>query len=47
MMEVLVRGNKIDVTDAMKDYVKARKDGVDYETIVNGLKKYLMYYQML
>lgn len=35
--------NKKGKENAMKDYVKARKDGVDYETIVNGLKKYLMY----
>ena len=35
--------NKKGKENAMKDYIKARKDGVDYETIVNGLKKYLMY----
>ena len=35
--------NKKGKENAMKDYIKARKDGVTYETIVNGLKKYLMY----
>lgn len=35
--------NKKGKENAMKDYKKARKDGVTYETIVNGLKKYLMY----
>lgn len=35
--------NKKGKENAMKDYIKARKDGITYETIVNGLKKYLMY----
>lgn len=35
--------NKKGKENAMKDYIKARKDGVNYEIIVNGLKKYLMY----
>lgn len=35
--------NKKGKENAMKDYIKARKDGITYETIVNGFKKYLMY----
>ena len=32
-MEVLVRGNKIDVTDAMKDYVKDKLSKLDKYTL--------------
>lgn len=35
--------NKKGKDNSKRDYIKARKDGVTYETIVNGLKKYLMY----
>lgn len=35
--------NKKGKDNSRRDYIKARKDGVTYETIVNGLKKYLMY----
>ena len=33
MMEVLVRGNKIDITDAMKDYVKEKLSKLDKYTL--------------
>ncbi len=33
MMEVLVRGNKIDITDAMKDYVKDKLSKLDKYTL--------------
>ena len=33
MMEVLVRGNKIDITDAMKDYVKQKLSKLDKYTL--------------
>ena len=32
MMEVLVRGNKIDITDAMKAYVKDKLSKLDKYT---------------
>lgn len=33
MMEVLIRGNKIDITDAMKDYVKDKLSKLDKYTL--------------
>ena len=33
MMEVLVRGNKIDITDSMKDYVKEKLSKLDKYTL--------------
>ncbi len=38
MMEILVRGNKIDITDAMKDYVKEKLSKLDKYTLDNDIK---------
>jgi len=38
MMEVLVRGNKIDITDAMKDYVKEKLAKLDKYTLDDNVK---------
>ena len=38
MMEVLVRGNKIDITDAMKDYVKEKLSKLDKYTLDGNVK---------
>ena len=38
MMEVLVRGNKIDITDAMKDYVKEKLAKLDKYTLDDDIK---------
>lgn len=37
-MEVLVRGNKINITDAMKDYVKEKLSKLDKYTLDNDVK---------
>ena len=38
MMEILVRGNKIDITDAMKDYVKEKLAKLDKYTLDDNVK---------
>ena len=38
MMEVLVRGNKIDITDAMKDYVKEKLSKLDKYTLDDDIR---------
>ena len=38
MMEVLIRGNKIDITDAMKDYVKEKLSKLDKYTLDSDIK---------
>ena len=38
MMEILVRGNKIDITDAMKDYVKEKLSKLEKYTIDDNVK---------
>ena len=37
-MEVLVRGNKLEITDSMKDYVKEKLSKLDKYTLDNNLK---------
>ena len=38
MMEILVRGNKIDITDAMKDYVKEKLSKLEKYTLDDDVK---------
>ena len=38
MMEVLVRGNKIDITDAMKEYVKEKLEKLEKYTLDDNVK---------
>ena len=38
MMEILVRGNKIDITDAMKDYVKEKLSKLEKYTLDDNVK---------
>ena len=38
MMEILVRGNKIDITDAMKDYVKEKLSKLEKYTLDDNIK---------
>ena len=38
MMEILVRGNKIEITDAMKDYVKEKLEKLDKYTLEDNIK---------
>ena len=38
MMEVLVRGNKIDITDAMKDYVKEKLSKLEKYTLDDNIR---------
>ncbi|MBQ8472149.1 MAG: ribosome-associated translation inhibitor RaiA [Bacilli bacterium] len=38
MMEILIRGNKIEITDAMKDYVKEKLSKLDKYTLDGNVK---------
>jgi len=38
MMEILVRGNKIDITDAMKDYVKEKLSKLEKYTLDDNIR---------
>ena len=38
MMEILIRGNKVDITDAMKDYVKEKLSKLDKYTLDDNTK---------